>query len=182
MIIVALTGYARSGKDEASRGLHSLGFQRIALADPIKEHLIRLDPIVGQDEDHHPVRYSEAIDWFDGDADAARNQFPEMRRLQQRYGTEVHRSENPLFWVKLAQKKMSDLHGKYVITDCRFSNEAESLNPTAVIRIVRPGVGPVNGHPSDQGLPEEWVTGTVVNDSTVDVLHARMREMVSRYL
>jgi dephospho-CoA kinase len=44
--LVGLTGYARSGKDTAAQVLINDGFNRVAFADPMKNMLYALNPIV----------------------------------------------------------------------------------------------------------------------------------------
>ena len=42
----------------------------------------------------------------------------------------------------------------WIITDCRFPNEAEAIKDRGgiIIRVDRPGVEPVNAHPSETAL------------------------------
>jgi dephospho-CoA kinase len=47
MQLIGLSGYARSGKDEAAKVLiEEFGFKRIAFADKLRDFLYALDPIV----------------------------------------------------------------------------------------------------------------------------------------
>jgi len=53
----------------------------------------------------------------------------------------------------------------WVITDTRFPNEAEAIKKAGgiIIRIERPGVKPVNPHPSETSL-ENWKFDHVINN------------------
>jgi dephospho-CoA kinase len=46
-MIVGISGYARSGKDEAAKALVEMGFERRAFADKLREFLLALNPMVG---------------------------------------------------------------------------------------------------------------------------------------
>lgn len=45
----------------------------------------------------------------------------------------------------------------WIITDCRFPNEAQAVkdNGGVIVRIDRPGIAPVNAHPSETAL-DNW--------------------------
>jgi len=60
----------------------------------------------------------------------------------------------------------------WIITDVRFPNEARAIKNKGgiVIRVNRPGVSPINNHPSEVGL-DDWKFDYVINnDSSVDHL------------
>lgn len=68
---------------------------------------------------------------------------------------------------------------KWIVTDCRFPNEAEAIKDKGgvIIRIDRPGIKPVNAHPSETAL-DNWdfdykianVSDLVALKQTVEVL------------
>lgn len=124
-MIVALSGFAGVGKDEAAKVLvNEYGFTRIAFADPVCEAMYVLDPIIAPDGIGF-VSLRETVDacgW-----DTAKRNFPEVRRLLQVFGTEIGRQmfgEN--VWVDLAMKNASQFE-RVVFTDCRFENEAQAV-------------------------------------------------------
>lgn len=207
MALVAFTGFARSGKDTAAaRLVERHGFNRLAFADPMREALLRLNPTVVVHEDdlvsmesasgtRHPefALYSKvpaipiralvvAFGW-----DLVKSEIPEVRELLQRLGTQVGRElfgEN--FWVEQLFRR-AHREGKLdrlVITDCRFENEAHAVLDRGgiVVRVARPGVGPVNAHESDRGLPDHLVTETVSNDGTIEELSAKVDHIAWREL
>src|SRR5690606_31883458 len=75
-------------------------------------------------------------------------------------------------WVKAVERTMS-LYGKYVITDVRFPNEYAWIRSKGgvIIRITRPGVGPVNDHVSERLADADMY---VNNDSTPEELGSRV--------
>lgn len=179
---LGLTGYAGSGKDTAAEALLAIGWERRAFADPLRTGLLGVDPIVellavNDDGTQTYRRLSHIIDVMGWDA--AKRAYPEIRRLQQTYGTEggrhVHGTD---CWLKAA--RATTLPGvDYVFTDCRFPNEVEFIHQMGgiVIRIDRSGVEAVNAHVSDDigGLLVDFI---IVNDGTVEELHTQLRRLV----
>ncbi|XKH58593.1 hypothetical protein LG293_16195 (plasmid) [Citricoccus nitrophenolicus] len=184
--VIGLNGFARSGKDTAAQALIARGFVRIALADPIREALLVLDPYVGFTASG-PVRLATALSSVGGDWDLLKKHElfgNESRRQMQVLGTEVARIQWwDGFWLDLADQKMAALraegHTRFVITDVRFPNEGEwaRAHGWPVVRITRPGVGPVNGHSSEAGLPDELVDHEVANDGTIEALHRKVADL-----
>jgi dephospho-CoA kinase len=53
-MIIGLSGYAQSGKDTVAELLClNYGYKRVSFADPMREALMRLNPIVG----HEPLAH-----------------------------------------------------------------------------------------------------------------------------
>lgn len=170
--VIAFCGYAGSGKDEAAKALPL--FTRVAFADAVREAALALDPIVKSYDEvtYHLTDLVRLKGW--GEA----KQEPEVRRLLQRMGTEAGRDiHGQGCWVRIAARKIAAA-GDVVITDMRFPNEVEFVRQLGgkIIRIVRPGVGPVNGHCSESFQIEAHIE--IVNDGTVDELHEKVREAV----
>lgn len=180
MKLIAFTGHAGSGKDEAAKVLiEGLGFQRIAFADPMRTALYALNPIIGyRAMSGSLLDLKEAVDSLGWDE--AKRRYVEVRELLQRFGTEVGRQQfGQDFWVKLAMDNAS-MFQRVVITDCRFPNEAQAVLKAGgqVVRITRPGVQPVNGHISDKGLPDHLVSAEIANDGTIEDLRAKVKAFV----
>lgn len=143
MIVVALTGLARAGKDSVADVLvRDHGFVKMSFAAPIKRLLRTLDPIVGHDlyqdctcgdegcaAEVEEVRLSDLYRHGHDDETIKDSYWgAEVRDLWQRFGTEVIRAEDPDFWVNVAEKDLLESgHDKVVFTDCRFPNEAEMV-------------------------------------------------------
>ena len=62
----------------------------------------------------------------------------------------------------------------WIITDTRFPNEAEAIKKAGgiVIRVNRPGVQPINPHPSETSL-DDWGFDAVINNDgdVADIVH-----------
>jgi hypothetical protein len=94
-----------------------------------------------------------------------------VRELLQKLGTDAIRNGlHPNAWVNAAMAGYKpsvvgyDANGspvpelpRWIFTDCRFPNEAQAIKDAGgfVIRVDRPGVGPVNDHPSETAL-DNW--------------------------
>lgn len=180
MEIIGLSGYARSGKDEAAKILvEEYGFKRVAFADKLREVLYALDPIITCNAEYHgmipprnkyagPVygRLSNIIDQFGWDGYKESPWSDEVRALLQRLGTEAGRQTLwDSIWVDAALTGHPE-DARLVVTDCRFPNEAEAIQQRGgkVWRVSRAGVGPANSHPSETSL-DEWQFDAWVNNS-----------------
>jgi len=127
-----------------------------------------LNPWVDVDADYH-VRYQDFVD--EVGLHEAKNH-PEVRRLLQVYGTDVMRRQfGENVWVDLAYSG-KDPADHWVVTDCRFKNEADGIRDHGgfVVRINRPGVEPPNLHPSEVDLLDYDFDYTIDNDGTLDDL------------
>lgn len=164
--LIALTGYAGTGKDTAADALEHQGYARVAFADPLKDMLCALLRCTREQledrafkEQPHPVLGGKT-----------------PRYAMQTLGTEWGRkliSED--IWVDAAMRRVG--HGvPTVFTDCRFENEAEAVRAGGgqVVRVIRPGVGPVNEHVSDAGVSDELVDVMLVNDGEIADLHEQI--------
>lgn len=175
--IIGLTGYATSGKDTAAEGLVAEGWTRVALADGVREALYNLDPLIECPISGKRITLSG---WMcDGHVWDQLKKWPSTRKLLQRMGTEAGRNiHGDDCWIKIAKRKVDAALGPVVITDVRFANEAAAIRSWGgkIIRIDRPGVGPVNGHCSES-LDFE-VDAAILNDSTVEDLQGMLLDIV----
>lgn len=187
MKLVALSGYARSGKDTAAQVLRGEGWHRAAFADKIRDFALAIDPVVGTivERDTHfirSVRLSEVIERFGWNGYKESVYCDEIRRLLQRLGTEGGRDilgENT--WVDATLNAL-DPDKNYILTDCRFLNEAQAVQQRGglVVRINRPGVGPANSHSSETGLDSYEFDAIVYNDDDHDALRERLLRVIRR--
>lgn len=152
-MIVALAGYAGSGKDTAAEALIELGWKRMAFADPIKE-------------------VATIIGW-----DGQKDDFG--RQLLQNLGMAVRQVVAEDVWVQALFNAVGD--DDVVITDLRFPIEAAEVKRRGgkTIRIERPGVTAVNGHISESALDNHAFDAVIANDSTIEDLHWKLLEAVS---
>lgn len=178
-MLIGLTGYAGSGKDAAAAGLITEGWKRVSFAEPIRQMLLVLNPII----DPSGKRLSHWLKIFDWDE--TKRIFPEVRRLLQVLGTEVGRDMiDQDLWTRLAKRTWDD-HFKagynVVVTDVRFANEAASLrfNGGKIFRLHRLGVTPARYHVSDTSVDLIRPDYEIVNNGTVEELQTTLKTMLS---
>ena len=187
MEIIGLSGFARSGKDEAAKVLvEEFGFVRVAFADKLREMVYALNPIVAVDtvEDgtpnwyHEETRYvQDVIDQYGWDGYKETKYGTEIRRLLQRLGTEAGRQTLwDTIWIDAALDTVSA--NKVVVTDARFYNEFDAVRERGGViwRIERDGVGPANSHASEmEAIDYPHFSKTIRNDSTLEAYQRAVR-------
>lgn len=186
---VGITGYAGVGKDTVANIMAELyNFQRYGLADALKEDLYELNPYV-VDNLGYTIRLAALVDEYGWDH---AKQHVEVRRLLQNFGV-AQRKHNENYWLeRLDDRIWADYPNGYdlennwvlppiVVPDVRFENEARQIHDYVtgiVIRVERPGFGPLNGHESENGIPEGLVDYTIINDGTREDLAGEVEEIM----
>jgi hypothetical protein len=167
---IGLSGWARAGKDTAADHLVAdYGYTKMSFADPMREALIRLNPLIHiGGHVAHLAPIVEKTGWED-----LKTISSDIRPLLQRFGTEVGREmfgEN--FWVDAAIDRIPD-GGKVVFADVRFPNEADAIRELGgfVIRVERDGFGPANDHISEHALDNYDFDGRLFNNGTIEDLN-----------
>lgn len=184
--IVAFSGYARSGKDEAAKILvEEFGFTRVSFADKLRDFLYALNPRVDivfstpqRDDPYYWRKVQDIIDQYGWDGYKESPFGTEIRELLQRLGTEAGRQvlgEN--VWVDAAFNVEAD---KIVVSDCRFPNEAQAVKDRGgvVTRITRYNVGPANQHPSETSLDDWPFDYQIQNNSTLEEYREKVRTWI----
>lgn len=156
-VIVGITGYARAGKDTVANFLNRYGFQRIAFADALKD-LARLA--------HPHIDHLVALKgWEEAKA------VPEVRSLLQHLGNAARQAIAPDVWVQAALRHA--LPGqRYAVSDVRFPNEADAIRALGgrIIRVTRPGIGPINQHVSETAMDDYRADHYLANDGDLNDL------------
>jgi len=179
-MIIGLHGFAQSGKDTIGQGLvEKYGFERLSFADIIREAVYTLNPVVSYSAVSGTFRVRGLVDAYGWEW--CKSNYPEVRRLLQVMGTEVGRDLiYEAIWIDGVRNKFRN--GDYVITDVRFENEAEMIRSNReglLVKIIRDGVGPVNTHSSDSGLPDELFDLVINNDGSLEEFIAHVDEIAS---
>lgn len=187
MQIVGLSGYARSGKDEAAKVLvEEFGFVRISFADKLRDFLYALNPIIEMGVNNEYIRLREVIDHFGWDGYKDTPYVSEIRPLLQRLGTEAGRDVLwDSIWIDAAFASL-DNDGKYVIADARFPNEAEAVVTRGgkIVRVEREGNSPAvlpdgTVHSSETSLDDWSFDETVENNGSLEDFHNKIRGLVN---
>ncbi|MDX3525108.1 hypothetical protein P1P75_01250 [Streptomyces sp. ID05-39B] len=178
-LIIGLSGYSRSGKNEAAEALVRFGWKQAAFADKLREFLLAVDPVIPGPYGTGNLRLSILV--RDVGWEYAKDHYPEVRALLQRAGTEAGRKLlGPNVWVDALFRELEDAPA-LVVTDVRFPNEAQAVTDRGgvVIRIERPGVGPAKDrigrvHESETALDDWPFDHLLRNDGSTRALHRKL--------
>jgi hypothetical protein len=168
-VYIGLAGWARSGKDTVADYLvKNHGFTRVSFADPMREALLALDPNIEFGVSH--MKLSTLVRF--GGWDSVKENYPEVRALLQRMGTEVGRDLfGKNFWIDQAIKKAKQ-YDRVVFSDCRYTNEAKAVKKLGGViwRVSRPGVFAANNHDSEHDLDNFNFDLNLENSTDIDTL------------
>lgn len=168
--IIALTGYAGTGKDTVGDLLVThCGFRKLAFADALRAEVSEAFGIDVADLVHRSTKdvptgalrlrgapaafvgslmYSAAVDALttgtvvNFDLDTPRS----PRQIMQWWGTEYRRLREPNYWARIVTERIAyairQHERRFVITDCRFQNEADCVRDMGgqIWKIKRPGI------------------------------------------
>ncbi len=152
--IIALTGYAGTGKDTVADILAThCGFRKLAFADPLRGEvaaafdlpLVTFTCRATKEQatpwlrlERAPFEFRAALAFGAGTAEhfapiddwltAPRT----PRQILQWWGTEYRRAQDPDYWVKATRQRLAHYineqrEQRFVVTDCRFPNEAQAI-------------------------------------------------------
>lgn len=175
-MIIGLSGYARSGKDEIANILmQKYRFKRVAFADPIKEFVFRVNPILNDGR-----RLQSVVDSFGWEVTKSRS---EARRMLQEVGVVARDMFGPNFWVDIALHRFNHHHDDVVISDVRFKNEFNTIKQLGgkVYRVSREHAVPVNNHISETELDNAVFDAMIENNGTLQDLEATVDDLMSSY-
>lgn len=188
-MIIAVTGFAESGKDTvAERLVEAHGFVRDAFADDVKKAALTLDPWIRTDAEHDGFerlsRLVERLGW------TIAKQNPEVRTTLQRIGSEIGwMMHGPQLWTDIVEDRMpGKLAGAagLVLPDLRFPHEQDWLRRVNGI-LVRVDRGAhrgtdasTSGHVSETWMSQLTPDVTLRNDSTITVLHERVDNLMAQ--
>lgn len=203
-MIIALSGYAGSGKDAAANIIKKLHpyFEIKKFSGKMKKIASILTGIPEAKFEDQDVKKSllgpewgevrenplNAIDPF---SDVEFLHLMSVRELLQKLGTDAIRSGlHQNAWVNalmadyraeafsgyVGDTRMDVPASSWVITDCRFPNEANAVvsRGGVIVRITRPGFGPVNNHPSETALDGWPFDFTLTNDGSLENFEAKI--------
>ena len=177
--LIGLTGRAGCGKDTVADYLTWAGYQKYALAGPIKAGLNAMFGFT--DEDWTDRSWKEApqgeLAWRS------------PRYLAQTLGTEWGRAlVADDIWLRLFERAWNKLRCEtltvgMVVTDVRFANEAALIRRLggAIVEIQRPGAAAVEAHSSEEGVPADLIDVVVVNNSTPHTLFRNFIDATEDY-
>lgn len=168
-MIIALSGYAKSGKDTVADIIRSLdsGVKVVRFSDPLKQVAEVLTGIPAAKWNSQHLK-DTIIPGYNMTG----------RDFLQRLGTEAVRNNfDQDTWVRALFSKYR-IGDKWIITDCRFGNEARWVKQFGgkIVRVHRDGIGPVNGHTSETEI-DSWIFDHIIhNNGTLEDLRKTVIE------
>lgn len=174
--IIGLIGEAFSGKDTVGSYLvEKYKYTRIGFADALKEHIGK-----GIFKLFDEQLYGDAKEILDPVYSIT------PREILQRAGMQI-REIYPDIWVEIVMRTIKMSFGKnFVITDCRFVNEAEAIRKGGgtLWKIERPGAGVKKGiidHPSETEQEEIVPNHAINNIGTLEELYKKVDLRMNGY-
>ncbi len=125
--LIGLAGRMGSGKDTVAALLATWGYQRTALADPLREEV--RECLAGGNlpaEAPFVLKAARALGLLTADRVWQKPTGYLMRWMLQWHGTEYRRSQDTAYWIKILFGKI-DRRMLYCVSDIRFPNEAEAI-------------------------------------------------------
>jgi dephospho-CoA kinase len=171
-MIIGLSGYARSGKDEVAKILvEDYGFTRLAFADKIRQLLLAIDPSLGG------PKLSTIVAEYGWDVAKSKS---EVRTLLQHLGVAARNLIDEHIWVTTVLNQIEENDKNYVITDVRFENEATAIKliDGEIWRIRRTHNVPVNNHISEHALDDYRFDQILKNEGSLDDLRELVRKRI----
>jgi len=161
--MIALKGLAGAGKDTiANRLVDNWGYTKLAFADALRDFVFVTNPWVPTGTTF--TRLQEvitAVGW-----DTAKRNYPEIRGLLQRTGTEAGRTIfGPNCWARALKKRWEDQGSprRVVISDLRYRNEYDVIK----------GWGFLVWHvynPGNQGIGLDHSSESSINELPYDLI------------
>lgn len=176
-MIIGLSGYGRSGKDSVAQILGDVyDFKRYAFADAVRDMALAIDPWV-EIPYHGFRRLAYVVDDLGWEQAKA---YSDVRSSLQHIGMAGRKEIHEDVWLDIVRERVADdnLPGA-VITDVRFGNEADWIDRDGfLVRVSRPGYGPVNGHHSETEVDDREPVYGLINDGDLDDLTTQVKAMV----
>lgn len=174
--LVAINGYAGSGKSTVAKAFIIDGFHVDKFARPLKAAARGWFRAMGLD--------SAAIArMIEGDLKEA----PQLelggktpREFMQWLGGDARKKIFDGIHTRVVDDKMRRRIAPFVIDDLRYQNELDTIRALGgvVIKVVRPGVGPVNGHESENEIGDVDCDIIIYNNRDLDWLNIMADEAV----
>lgn len=193
--VIGLTGFASAGKDTVADllAMH-FGFRKFAFADALRGEVASaygldlryfIDPRLKNEAlsalalDNAPFGFVGAVAFAAGkesrakDGEVSRDWLAEPRsprQIMQWWGTEYRRRQSPRYWTSVLVERINyakrDGCTRFVITDCRFENEVDTLRAMGGLlwQIKRPGIDATT---TAEGMHASTTDGSAFRPHTV---------------
>ena len=193
MIIVGITGFKSSGKNEVANIFRDHGFRIISMADCLKDmvsatfsldrQLLEGTTIESREWREYPLR---ELQWLAGQGVFKNDLIITPRLVLQRFGTDLIRDNvSPNFWLHCLKMRISKLEPcrGVVIPDTRFLNELQFCDVTVRIQRNIPSVSRLKSmHISETDHLRFQHHYTIINDGSLTMLRFRAEEIIGLIL
>lgn len=172
-MLIAICGHKFSGKSTVARLLHNAtGWEIVSFATPLKKMVCALVGCTMDDlEDYDYKENTEVPEhlWA-----YCANGKHTIRALMQGLG-DLMRKKNPNVFIECTLNSKGD----YLVSDCRFPNEAKAVKARGgiIIRILRNGLSK-DTHQSETRIDEIDADYTLWNDTTLENLVLNVDSLV----
>lgn len=178
--IIALYGPKRSGKDTVADLLKQRGYSPVAFATPVRAAVAAA----------YGLPY---LDFMDLSSDGATKEVPcpelfgrDPRTALVDMGCHFRDQVDQLHWAKVLKRRVdADPHKRFIVTDCRFLNEADFVREQlggVVLGVFRPETWDPGEHNdrAEAAVYDSWnraVDAVVVNNGDLDDLRHLVKRM-----
>jgi hypothetical protein len=206
MAIIALSGYAKSGKNTVATiiqyllthsPIHNLesvvknydvngwwlegesGWQQKGFADKLKQVAYILTGVPAENFSDQDFKLTNLPpQWSNHGMPMT------VREFLQKLGTDALRDGlHPNTWVNALMSEYKP-ESKWIITDCRFINEANAVKKEngIIVRVNRPGIVPVNSHASETGMDGYEFDHVIDNYGNFNDLVLKVAALLTKYM
>lgn len=182
-MIIGITGFAETGKDELAKSLKLRGnFDNVAFSDALHEMAMVLNPILVEDQRYYTYRDAIMLYGYTG-----AKKYKGVREYLQILGTDAVRNiigEDS--WIRVMERKIIaalEENRNLAITGVRYGNECALVKAYGgtMVRVIREGYGPVNGHSSDTEVANLPVDHVVLNNGTRQDLSNAAQDLLNKF-
>ncbi len=184
-MLIGISGYAKSGKNAAAEILQRLypakKFQIKGFSTALKEVASILTGLPASSFEDQKIKAQKMpVRWTNN------GHLMTYREFLQKLGTESVRDVlHPDAWPMALMAPYDEAYlpfgdgsePNWIIPDCRFPNEADSIKFRGgiIVRINRPGTKPVNAHLSETSLDDYAFDHKIRNNGTLEELELQLQ-------
>ena len=176
LVVVLLSGYSRSGKDEAAKHLRMYGFRHLSFAEALKKEVSSI----------YKVPYHKTLTQEGKASTFGEGTTTTVRDLLIKHGREM-RDVDADYWANKTHQDIiqDNVNKKFVISDTRYMNEIRVMERNELfhvktLRIDRYDKSPVDD-PSETQLDLYPFDDTIQNKGTLEEFEAAIDDYIWKW-